>query len=204
MKRILEYRGLRLEIPENVYFPSDDTYLLIENLRVKSGDRVLEIGTGSGLVALIAAETAEKVIATDISPIAVKCAKKNIQMNHLSNKVEVREGNLFDPVIEGEKFDLILFNPPYLPEPEKITSLRKDWLEIAWNGGRNGRNLIDPFIKKCKTSLKQDGIVQLVQSSFSDIPKTCQNFRKCGLHVEIVAKRSFFFEKIVIINARKK
>lgn len=202
---IIEFEGLKLEILEGVYIPSDDSYLLIENLNLKSDDLVLEIGTGSGIVALYAAMTGKKVVATDISPIAVKCAKNNVKKNQLESKVEIRIGNLFDPIRKEEIFDLILFNAPYLPETKDLDHNNTDWLEKTWNGGKTGRKLIDPFITHCKKYLTELGRVELVQSSLANIPKSCELFHKQGFQqVEISASKSFFFEKIVILEAKIK
>lgn len=200
METIFEYQGLHIKIEKGVYEPSDDTYLLAENLKVKSEDVVLELGTGSGLIALLAARTARKVVATDISPIAVECASSNVSLNQLTNKVEIRLGNLFEPIREGEKFDLIIFNPPYLPENNKPSQNRSDWLGRAWDGGKSGRNLIDPFIVNCKRYLNSAGLIQMVQSSLSNISKSSQLFKMEGFHVEISAQKSFFFEKLVLLN----
>jgi release factor glutamine methyltransferase len=197
----MEFRGLRIKLPEEVYLPSDDTYLLIENLQVKPSDCVLEIGTGCGLVSLIVAQTARKVIATDISPIAVECARKNVEYNHFSARVELREGSLFEPIDEGEFFDLILFNAPYLPHEVKREGAKLDWLEKAWDGGKTGRQLIDPFIKECKSVLNPSGMVQLVQSTLSDDAESCQMFEEQGYDVRIIASKASFFEKIVVISA---
>jgi len=197
----LEFVGLKLEIPEEIYVPSDDTYLLIENLKVIPSDLVLEIGTGSGIVALIAAVTAKKVVATDISPIAVNYARNNAIKNHLESKLEIRMGNLFEPINEKESFDIILFNAPYLPENSGLTHNNADWLQNAWNGGKAGRKLIDPFILQCKKHLASSGRVQLVQSSLSNITKSFELFQNQGFQVEISASKSFFFEKIVILEA---
>ncbi|MEE2903795.1 MAG: methyltransferase [Myxococcota bacterium] len=87
--------------------------------------RVLELGTGSGIVAIFAAEFAREVMATDINPHAVECAALNIEAHALSSKITVRESDLFDN-INGERFDVILFNPPFFEEaPRSI-------LDRAW------------------------------------------------------------------------
>jgi len=198
---ILDYKNFKLKIEEGVYQPSDDSYLLSENLRVRDGDLVLEIGTGSGLISLIAAKIAKKVVATDISPIAVELARYNVGINGLNEKVEIRQGNLFDPIQEGEKFDMILFNPPYLPESRKINKENPVWIEKAWNGGESGREIIDPFIQNCKNYLFQSGGVQMVQSSLSDISKTLTLFINLGFRVEIGTEKSLFFEKLVLVDA---
>lgn len=197
----LEYEGLQIEITNETYTPSDDSYLLAEHLRIMPTDMVLEIGTGCGIIALVAARTAKKVIATDVSPAAVQCARKNIKINQLESKIEIRQGDLFSPLKPGEKYKLILSNPPYLPESEENHQQDAGWLEKAWNGGRSGRKFIDRFIKNCKPYLEPLGRVQMVQSSLSDIPKSCELFQKQGFQVELGETKSFFFERLVILNA---
>ena len=107
------YKGICYKTHTQVYEPSEDTFLLADNIKVERMSRVLEIGTGTGIIAIIAAKRARMVIATDINPYALECAVKNIIRNKAFN-VELREGDLFEPVA-NEKFDLILFNTPYLP-----------------------------------------------------------------------------------------
>lgn len=73
---------------------------------------VLDLGTGSGVCAVFAGRLAHRVVAIDINPEAVRCATINILIHHLEERVEARRGDLFAPVA-GERFDVILFNPPY-------------------------------------------------------------------------------------------
>lgn len=72
----------------------------------------LDMGTGCGICAVFAAELGYRVVGVDINPSAVRCAKINILLNHLEDKIEIREGDLFGPV-SGQSFDLVLFNPPF-------------------------------------------------------------------------------------------
>jgi release factor glutamine methyltransferase len=81
---------------------------------VPRGASVLDLGTGTGIGALAAARTAARVVAVDVNPAAVRCARVNVLLNDADDRVEVRRGDLFEPV-EGERFDVILFNPPYYP-----------------------------------------------------------------------------------------
>ncbi|HTX61424.1 MAG TPA: HemK2/MTQ2 family protein methyltransferase, partial [Methanobacterium sp.] len=105
---------------------------------------------------------------------------------------------LFEPV-KDEKFDLILFNTPYLPssDDEKID----DELEAAWNGGKNGRKTIDRFITVAKDYLKPEGKVQLVQSSLADNQETLDKLRGLGFEADITSREKCFFEEIVVITA---
>lgn len=190
------YDDIIFETCQQVYAPAEDTFLLADSLLVKEGDEVLEIGTGTGLVALVASKKASKVVATDINPHAIECARTNTLLNGVEN-MEIRQGDLFQPVF-GEKFDLVLFNTPYLPTAED--EVIGDELDAAWDGGEDGRKVIDLFLNEVKNHLKDTGIVQLVQSSLSNNKKTCQKLEKQGFRVEITARERFFFEEVVVIS----
>jgi release factor glutamine methyltransferase len=84
------------------------------------------MGTGSGILAILASEHTKRVIATDINPHALRCASLNIKINGLNEKIEVRQGDLFKSINANELFNLIIFNPPYLPVKE---GEGKEWVE---------------------------------------------------------------------------
>jgi release factor glutamine methyltransferase len=191
-----QYNNIKFETCKQVYAPAEDTFLLADNLLVHKGDVVLEIGTGTGLIALSASKLASKVVATDINPHAIKCSQANTLLNGVNN-MDIRPGDLFQPVL-CEKFDLILFNTPYLPSAED--EIIGDELDAAWDGGPDGRRVIDLFLNEVINYLNDRGIVQLVQSSLSDNKKTCQKLESLGFKVEITASERFFFEEIVVIS----
>ena len=145
---------------ENVYVPAEDSYLLAENLVIEKGKSVLEIGTGSGIVAMYASKLTDKVTATDINFDAIELAESNFKANNIDN-IELLFGNLFEPV-KDRKFDVILFNTPYLPTEEG--EVIDDNLNYAFDGGLNGRKVIDLFLNEVKNHLNDGGIVQLIQS----------------------------------------
>jgi release factor glutamine methyltransferase len=194
----LSFRDQIFLVDEKVYEPAEDTFLLAENLRVKEKEVVLDMGTGCGILAVLATEKAKKVVATDINPYAIECAEKNAKMNHVDDKIEFRLGDLFQPIRTDEIFGLILFNAPYLPsEPCE----EKSWIGRAWAGGLGGRKVIDRFITDALEFLKADGKILLVQSSLSDINKTLERFDEMGLKARIVAESKGPFEKIALIEA---
>ena len=193
---MLEYKGIHYETHPQVYEPAEDTFLLAENLQIERRDKVLEIGTGTGLIAIIASKNCSTVTATDVNPYAIDCAVKNLIANKSYN-VELRKGSLFEAV-ENEKFDLVLFNTPYLPtdEDERVG----DELDDAWDGGNDGRKIIDQFLEGLKDHLTPNGRVQLVQSSLSDIDKTIEKLNEQGLEASVTARKKCFFEEILVIT----
>jgi release factor glutamine methyltransferase len=186
-------------ILDNVYEPAEDSLLFAENLAIRESDVVLDMGTGCGILGVIAAKKASKVLATDINPYAVHCAKENARLNGVLNKLSFLQCDLFSAVKFEEKFDVVLFNAPYLP------SKRVDddsWLGRAWSGGAKGRWVIDRFIREVPKYLKQDGLVFLMQSNLSGLYRTLQRFEESGLKASIIAKRDLpFFETIMLVKA---
>ena len=194
---MINYQGMEFLICDKVYEPADDTFLLAKNLLVKKSDNVLEIGTGTGIIAIIASKKAKRVFAVDINRYAVECAKKNSEINLA--RVDIRWGDLFDPVDE-EKFDLILFNTPYLPiEDDELVD---DELEAAWNGGKDGRFVINRFIEGLVEHLNPAGRIQLVQSSLSNVEETTGRLMELGFEVSVTDSERFFFEEIVVLTAK--
>jgi release factor glutamine methyltransferase len=179
-----------------VYDPAEDTMLLSDNLRVEKGDRVLEIGVG--YLSLIASRDAEYVVGTDTNIHAVKLAKSNARLNNTAN-VEFILADLFGPI--GGQFDLILINPPYLPAIEKA---EQRCIDSSWNGGRNGREVTDRFLKQVADRLNESGKVLIVQSSISDPNRTEEMLVEQGFEVRTIAERTFFFETLHLMEATRK
>ena len=188
-----------IETDDLVYIPSDDTFLLAENLEIKEGQSVLEIGTGSGLVSMYASLLSDDVTATDINYNALELAEKNFKLNNI-NTIKLEFGDLFEPV-KDKKFDVILFNTPYLPTDSD--DIINDDLNYAFDGGLDGRKVIDRFINQVSNHLNDKGIVQIIQSSLSDNDRTLDMFDRNGFVAEIAESEKFFFEEIVLINAYK-
>jgi release factor glutamine methyltransferase len=188
-----------INIHDNVYIPAEDSYLLADNLEIKPGQSVLEIGTGSGIVAMYASKLTDNITVTDINFDACELARENFEANNIEN-IEILFGNLFEPV-ENRKFDVILFNTPYLPTEEG--EVLDDTINYAFDGGLNGRKVIDIFLNEVGNHLNDGGIVQMIQSSLSGNDETLDKFDELGFIAEIKASEHFFFEDITLINAYK-
>lgn len=192
------YQDKKFSVLPEVYRPAEDTYLLADNLKVEGGEKVLELGTGCGILSIIAAKEGAEVISTDINPKALECARENAKSHGVLDEMDFRKGNLFEP-IENEKFDLIIFNPPYLPVLPSESPESK--LELAWDGGPNGREIINTFLREFQEYLKPKGRLLFLQSSLSDEEKTLKKLKN-EFEVEI-EKKEFFFEKIYLFICKK-
>jgi len=198
-KRVF-YGDLVFQVFEDVYDPAEDTFLLADSLAqiVKEGDTLLDIGTGCGILAIIAARKAKKVIATDVNPHAVNCARLNAKVNGFLHKIKVRLGDLFHPIRKTERFDVIVFNAPYLPSS---LNEHRTWIGRSWAGGPAGRQLIDLFIIEAPRYLKRNGKILLVQSSLANIDETLEKFLEAGLEAQVIAEKKVAFETIVVVQA---
>jgi release factor glutamine methyltransferase len=198
-KRIF-YEGYVFNVLESVYEPAEDSFLLAENLTIKEGDLILDTGAGCGLLAILAAKKAKKVVATDINPYAVQCTLQNAVLNKTADKMEVRHGDLFEPVRKNERFDVILFNAPYLPSEK---GEEQELVSRAWAGGEKGRKVIDRFIHEASAFLRENGRILLVQSTLSDVEQSLRMFAEQGLDTKVIAEKKVDFETIMVIEAKR-
>jgi len=172
-----------------VYSPAEDTHLLLEAARraLRPGDQVLEIGTGSGEIAAGLLKNADRIVATDINPHAAEMA--------FSRGIPIIRTDLFSGI--SGKFDLIIFNPPYLPtaDEERID----DWLEYALDGGEDGRRTIQCFLETAPDHLTLQGRILLLVSSLTGISEVSSLFTKAGMIAFTVAEEVCEGEKLVVL-----
>jgi release factor glutamine methyltransferase len=169
-KKYFHYQKLKINLNSEVYEPAEDTFLLLESINIKPNDEVLEIGTGSGIIALSCAMKGANVLCSDINPYAIETTKQNYNENKhlLKGSLEIRQGNLFSVIKTNEKFDVIIFNPPYLPtkKDEKIGGNK--WFDISVNGGKTGLKNTNNFLKQLPNYLKNNAKAYFIYSSLSD------------------------------------
>ena len=193
------FGDLAFEVCEHVYEPAEDSFLFAENLSVKEGERVLDMGTGSGILGILSAKQGGEVVAIDVNPYAVQCAKHNALTNHVQERMAFLRADLFNALNVDACFDVILFNAPYLPS-DAFES--ESWLGRAWAGGTTGRSVIDRFISQVPTHLKQMGRVLLMQSNLADVAETQRRFAEFNMAVRVLAELALpFFEKLTLLQA---
>lgn len=174
-----------------VYEPREDSWLVVESVRDRSVDRVLDMGTGTGVIAKELSKTCKKVIAADIDPEAVYFAKKNSK----SKNIEFVVSDLFQNV-EG-KFDLIVFNPPYLP-PEPHPKTSPGPFKIAeWAGGRV---LILKFLKQARDKLNPEGSIVLLFSSRTGLE--LGELQNLGFRLNKLNESKFFYEQLWVYELK--
>jgi len=194
------YNKLTIELHPEVYEPAEDTFQLLETIKINKDERVFEIGTGCGLIALECCRYGADVICSDVNPFAVELAKKNFLVNNsfLSGSYDIRLGNLFDVLTFDDKFDIIIFNPPYLPTKPHEHAGGTGWFDLATNGGSDGLNITKRFIEGIHGHLNKNGCAYFVFSSLSDRKKLETYIFKAGFSAKVVNSNRYNDEVIDI------
>jgi release factor glutamine methyltransferase len=202
----IAYFGARNPLDvEGVYPPQHDSQLLIDTLRetgLAQGRRVLDLCTGSGVVAIAAAESdAASVVAFDICPRAVGCTQGNAAYAGVS--IDVLEGS-WSRALDYAPFDLIVSNPPYVPTPPAGDT---DVIPLtagparAWNAGVDGRMVLDPLCESAAGLLDAGGSLLMVHSTLSGVDKSLESLRATGLNAEVVAAQTIPFGPVLSARA---
>jgi len=182
-----------------MYLPEEDSYLVQKHIKEFCNPKsdsfsVLDMGTGSGIQAFEASKYAKKVIACDIDAKAITLLKKNIKTKRKMFPYFVRisplESDLFSKIHKKQKFDLIIFNPPYLP------SKKNEFKYIDIDGGKNGTKIIEKFLKQAKKFLKINGNILLLTSSLNKNIESI--FKKYHYKYFLLDEEKFFFEKLFL------
>lgn len=178
---------MRLLTLPGVFAPISDSRLLADALErepLPAGARVLDLCAGSGLLALTAARRGWRASAVDVSRRAVATVRLNAALRGL--RVRARRGWLFEPVA-GERFDLIVANPPYVPAEDD--ALPERGARRAWDAGRDGRAVLDAILDAAPAHLRPGGALLVTHSSIIGTDVTRHRLERGGLRSEVVDAR---------------
>lgn len=188
-----------------VYPPQEDSRLLVDTMHLSGlipRRRVLDLCTGSGFVAIAAAEMGcASVTAFDICPRAVRCSRGNAAVAGV--EVEVREGSWIG-ALSCDPFEAVVSNPPYVPTPpdgdtETISSSAgPSW---AWNAGPDGRLVLDPLCESASNLLCGGGSLLLVHSALADVRQSLDSLRATGLKADVIASQRIPFGPVLSARA---
>jgi len=180
--------GLPIVVLPDVFNPRllrSGEFLIQQLGRLPAGCRVLDLGCGAGAAGVVAAKHGAKVVASDINPAAVRCTRANALLNNVP--VDVRQGDLFEPV-RGERFDVVLFNPPY------YRGVPRDGLDHAWRSP----DVIERFSHELADHLTPDGHALLVLSSDGEQSAFLQALATNGCSYRAIAERDFGNEQMTV------
>jgi len=205
---------------KKVYTPSDDSYLIIDYFKkninynyfdgrnIKKIKRILDIGTGNGIIAIffqiIKTQNPNfnpEIYASDISEDSINCAKSNEKVNNFENEIIFIQSDLFKsfPDTLKNSFDIIVFNPPYLPSSELINdSINKAKIDYSWDGGKKGYEIIIKFLENVNKFIKKDSYMYYISSSKSNLNKLVDYIVEKGFKNQILEKKHIFFEDIIL------
>jgi release factor glutamine methyltransferase len=177
---------------ETVYQPAEDSKLLADTVveSVDPGQRILDVGTGSGYVATRLRREAEAdAVGVDLNPEACEQA--------FEAGSPVVRGDMVEP-FRSASVDVVVCNPPYLPTPPEQEW--DDWMERALSGGEDGRAMVDPFLDSVGRVLRPDGTAYLLISTLTGPEDVRAYARERDLDSEIVAEESHPFEKLLVVR----
>ncbi len=170
-----------------LYDPREDSYLILKEIKSRNLQdlETLDMGIGKGILTLEMARKGAKVTAVDINENAIKYVDTKSQENNLHNQITFKTSDLFDNV--EQKFDLITFNPPYLPNSEANDPI--------WSGGKKGTEIIERFLEEAENYLKSNGKALII---VSDRTKFQELEKKYGL--ERIGSEKIWFEKLYLLE----
>ena len=187
------YQGLLFRVAEGVQVPKAGSLLFARHLEFRPGERVLELGTGVGLAAVLAAKAGCRVVATDVVPEALACARENARLNGVGDRVEARVGDCYEPV-RDMRFDLICTNPPQMPTPPGRE--RDDPAAAADNGGVDGWEILDRVIQGGPAHLTPGGRLVFTIFAFLGKKTAFAKLEAVGLKPEILGSEVQSFPRI--------
>lgn len=171
---------------EDAFPPHFGGLLLANHIPACKGWDVLDLGTGTGFLAVLAAKGgAKRVVATDLLQSCVECARENVVLNNVELCVSVKKGSLFAPV-KGQKFDVVFANVPIMPAPPGKRA--RDPMSVGRDGGPDGREILFKVIQQAPKYMRRGACIYFSHFDFVDVRETFAFMRRQGLNPRIIAK----------------
>lgn len=193
------FKKLKILVLEETFNPSlyFSTEFFIDSILnfIQSGKSVLDLGTGTGVIGIFCAKSGAKVLSSDINEEAIRSAKINSLLNKTEKNTDFRVSNLFEN-FENEKFDFILFNPPfYKGQP-------RDLHDFSWRAGENFETFVN-FLNEFEFYLNENGKAFIVLSTNSRLPEILNDFRG-KISINLIAKKNLITEKLFVYELKTK
>ncbi|MFW6164453.1 MAG: HemK2/MTQ2 family protein methyltransferase [Planctomycetota bacterium] len=186
-------RGKTYRVEPSVFNPKyvGTSRFMAKHIEAAPDDVVLDMGTGCGIQAIVAAQTAQRVVAADINPAAVRCTRENVAAHGLDDRVTVVQSDLFAGLDPAESFTLILFTPPYL-EGTPRTPLDHALLNPQ-------KAILDRFFRNAGSFLAPGGRIHVLYSSIADTSSALIAVaERHGWQAALVASRRFLGERLTV------
>jgi HemK-related putative methylase len=181
----VEYLGKSFRVLPGVFWPHEDSKEIVKNMVINEGDEVLDLFSGSGVIAIFAAlKGAKKVIATDINPTAVKNIEINAKKFNIENIIYPRLSDVFSGITHGEKFDVITGNPPF--SDRKISNQEEKFIEQTIKD--EGLTAHKKLFSQLSQFLKPTGRVYLSQANFGGINEMLALADSAGFSCKIIGE----------------
>jgi len=169
----------------DLYYPSEDTFFLADHIENETGDKALDIGTGSGYLAKILYKKFNLVLATDINFKSLLLLNSQISNLFCCNGADALRG----------KFDLVVCNLPYLPS-DKI-------IDRTTDGGKEGMEIPIKIIKSAVQVLAGHGRLLFLTSSLANYEKLLEKTQSLGFKVKVLSRKKLFFEELILVEVKK-
>ncbi|MBI4018168.1 MAG: methyltransferase [Candidatus Aenigmarchaeota archaeon] len=185
------YNDITLEISESVYGPAEDSLLLAKRIEIEdlAGKRCLDMGCGSGFLAVLMAKRGGAVAAADIDPQAAALTARNARLNNVS--VTATVSDLFSSV--SGSYDFIAFNPPYLPVEGESRQ---------WSGGPSGRDVIEKFLQHLPQHLAENGKVMMAFSSLTGEKEVKELAEENGFSFSVAERQKVSWEELIVAEIK--